>query len=90
MLSKEEALQFVSKVLEVSSPLEKVAQDPHQFLKEYMSAFLVKIPFQSASLNAIEPSLRHRYVFIKMKYRNLVYFCVKNRISVYNFHGGFL
>ena len=62
MLSKEEALQFVSEVLEVSSPLEKVAQDPHQFLKEYMPAFLVKIPFQSVSLNAIKPCLRHRYV----------------------------
>ena len=67
MLSKEEALQFVSEVLEVSSPLEKVAQDPHQFLKEYMPAFLVKIP----SLNAIEPCLRHRYVFINTVTRML-------------------
>jgi hypothetical protein len=60
MLSKEEALYFVTEVLGVSSPLEKIAQDPYQFLKEYMPAFQLKIPFQCISTLAIEPHLRHR------------------------------
>lgn len=62
MLSKEEALHFVTEVLGISAPLEKIAQDPHHLLKELMPAFQMKIPFQSVTLIAIEPNLRHRYV----------------------------
>lgn len=62
MLSKEEAVYFVSHVLEISSPLEKIAQDSYHFLKEYMSAFHVNIPFQTITSMAIEPHLRHRSV----------------------------
>lgn len=58
----EQAVYFVTEVLGISSPLEKIAQDPHHFLKEYMPAFQVNIPFQSITLTAIDPHLRHRYI----------------------------
>jgi hypothetical protein len=64
MLSKEEALYFVTEVLGIASPLEKIAQDPYQFLKEYMPAFHVKIPFQSADFLAVDLPLRHRCVSV--------------------------
>lgn len=61
MLSEEEALHFVTEVLGIPRPLDKIADDPLLFLKELLPAFQAKIPFQSVSLLAIESHLRHRY-----------------------------
>ena len=63
MVSKEEAVYFLTEVLGISSPLEKLAKDPLQFLKEFMPVFQKKIPFQNISLLSKEPSSRHRYTF---------------------------
>ena len=60
MVSIEEALYFVTKVLGISDPQEKIARDPHQFLVEFMPAFQVKVPFQTASLISVPPHMRCR------------------------------
>ena len=61
IVSKEEAVYFLTRVLGISSPLEKVAQDRFLFLKEFIPEFQMKIPFQSISLLSTEPYLRRRY-----------------------------
>jgi len=60
MISKEEAVAFISDTLKVNSPLEKVAKDRYQFLKELIPAFQGTIPFQNVSLVAVPPHLRKR------------------------------
>ena len=61
MLSKQEALSFLTKTLQIISLLEKVSRDPYSFLVELIEAFMVKIPHQSLFLLSIPPHLRRRY-----------------------------
>ena len=60
MLSKDEAVSFITEKLGIDSPLSRLSQDARQFVGELISAFLVKIPFQSISLIATPPENRHR------------------------------
>ena len=65
MLSREEAVCFITKSLLVSSPLEKLSRDRYSFLVELIGAFK-KIPLQNLSLLATPPHLRRRYVRVCM------------------------
>lgn len=60
MLSEEEAVSFVRDTLGIPDPKEKVSQDPYQFLKDLMPAFIARIPFQNLTLMSIQPELRQR------------------------------
>jgi len=59
MLTEEEAIHFVVKVLKVPKPLEKKRENPHGFLNQLISSFHETIPFQSMSLMSLKPEDRH-------------------------------
>lgn len=60
MLSKEEAVSFVTETLKLTSPLEKIRKDPYHFLGDLILAYHVAVPFQNVSLISVAPHLRHR------------------------------
>ena len=62
MLSVEEAVSFVTDTLNIASPLEKKAENPSLLLEEIIKRFQANIPWQSVSLVAVKPNLRHKYL----------------------------
>ena len=60
MLSKDEAISFVTDVLKLSAAKRK--EEPLLFIGELIKAFQVTEPFQSITLIATAPESRHRYI----------------------------
>ena len=58
-LSKEEAVQFVTKVLGISSPLRKLEEDRTLFLNDLIKAFHRTVPFQNITLLCQSEADRH-------------------------------
>lgn len=60
MLSREDAVYFVSEVLGIERPLERKREDAHGFLNEMIVRFQHTIPFQNLTFIAVDPHLRRR------------------------------
>ena len=58
-LSKEEAVQFVTEVLGISSPMRKLGEDRTLFLNELIKAFHRSVPFQNITLLCQSEPDRH-------------------------------
>ena len=62
MLSLEEAIHFVTKILKVSSNLLLQRNENHmEFLAAILKTAQVRLPFQNVTLVATEPRFRCRY-----------------------------
>lgn len=59
-MSKQEAASFVSGVLKIDSPIEKMLGDRFSLLDQIIKAFYATIPFQSISLISTKPENRIR------------------------------
>lgn len=60
MLSREEAIHFVTDVLKIPRPLEGKQESPHVFLNQLILAFHQTIPFQNLSFMSLKPEDRHK------------------------------
>ena len=58
-LSKEEAVQFITKVLGISSPLKKLEEDRTLFLNDLIKAFYCSVLFQNITLLSKPEANRH-------------------------------